>query len=121
MLVLVIVNPNPLLPMVIAIDIPCRDSSNGVMSSFLSLKKSYKPWSGSPVTFDVGCTGVGSFWFLKSFSLTESVCLARIPVCRTPETPRFLLLSPRPGPFSNAGEVEKRARGVRRVHCANDA
>lgn len=70
---------------------------------------------------DVGSTGVGSFCFSKFFSFTESVCLARIPVCRTPDTPLFLLLSPRPGPFSNDGVVEKRARGARRVHWIEDA
>jgi hypothetical protein len=82
--------------------------------SFLSLKKSHKPWSGVPVTFSVMGTGFGGWSPDPFLDRTESVCLFRRPVPRTADTPLLELLS-----FLHLmGDVENRAAGALRMHWA---
>jgi hypothetical protein len=96
--------------------VPCRCSSTGVCSSFLSLKNPHNPCVSVPTTFSFSLilTGFGNRCLLKFFSITDSVCLGRRPVARTAESPRLILLS-----FLHlAGDVENPAAGALRVHFA---
>jgi hypothetical protein len=94
--------------------VPCRDSSSGVLSNFLSRKKSQRPCSGSPLALVMGFVGCGNCCFFKPLlSITERVCRRRGPVLLTAEIPRSLLLSA----FHTVEDVENRATGTTPTHC----